>query len=233
MRRTDVPTQRRPRRRQVSQGMRVGNGRTAADAFGFGVGAIVILHESPGPSIAYLLPTDRMKNETPQSKMLQVEHPPGRVRHRRGTSASGGPNNPSPTVIPDLGVGPLMLSKIRLGREALEVRAGGHTRPSRLTSHPRPPYTVIPSSKCPHPSGFSLQASINQNGYEFNQLSIMFNQVQSTINQPQSIDNQEQSLFNHNLDPHPYIHPLPPHPPIPDNGPQAAALMHILGGETL
>ena len=214
MRRTDVPTQKRPRRRQVSQGMRVGNGRTAADVIhplwwttSVGVGAIEILHPSPGPSIAYLLPTDRMKNETPQSKMLQV-------RHRRGTSASGGPNNPSPTVIPDLGVGPLMLSKIRLGREALEVRAGGHTRPSRLTSHPRPPYTVIPSSKCPHPSGFSLQASINQNGYEFNQLSIMFNQVQSTTNQPQSIDNQEQSLFNHNLDPHPPA-PLAPSSPHP------------------
>ena len=50
---------------------------------------------------------------------------------------------------------------------------GGHTRPSRLTSHPRPPYAVIPSSKCPRPSSFSLQASFNQNSYEFNQPSII------------------------------------------------------------
>ena len=65
-----------------------GYGRTAADVIdplwwttSVGVDAIVILHQSLGPSIANPSPLDR--TETPQSKMLQV-------RRRRGTSASGG-----------------------------------------------------------------------------------------------------------------------------------------------
>ena len=80
MRRADVPTQRRPRQRQVSQGMREGKGRTAADATSVGVGAIEVLHPSPGHSIADPKPNkqNRMQTQTPQ------------------------PNNPSPTAIPDV-----------------------------------------------------------------------------------------------------------------------------------
>ena len=66
MRRTDVPTQRRPRHRQVSQGMREGKGRTAADAASVGVGAIEILHPSPGPPSPTQNPTDKMQTQTPQ-----------------------------------------------------------------------------------------------------------------------------------------------------------------------
>ena len=77
---TDVPTQRRPRYRQVSQGMREGKGRTTADATSVGVGAKKVLHPSPGPSIADPKPNrqNKMQTQTPQ------------------------PNNPTPTAIPAL-----------------------------------------------------------------------------------------------------------------------------------
>ena len=49
----------------------VGNGRTAADAFDFGVGAIVILHESPGPSIANPL-TKQTRNPRTYNRTIAV-----------------------------------------------------------------------------------------------------------------------------------------------------------------
>ena len=81
MRGTDVPTQRRPRRRQVSQGMRVGNGRTAADALGIGVGAIEILHESPGPSVADPLQNRQNKMQTQTPQPLPNRHSSLYLRH--------------------------------------------------------------------------------------------------------------------------------------------------------
>ena len=83
MRRADVPTQRRPRHRQVSQGMREGNGRTAADAASVGVGAIEVLHPSPGPSIANPKPNrqNKMQTQTPQPNTPIAAR---LIRHSRG-----------------------------------------------------------------------------------------------------------------------------------------------------
>ncbi len=89
MRRTDVPTQRRPRHRQVSQGMREGKGRTTADAASVGVGAIEILHPSPGPPS----PT-----QTPQPNNLSPTLIPSPLRRgdRLGALPGVGWGVPSP-----------------------------------------------------------------------------------------------------------------------------------------
>ena len=158
-------------------------------------------------------------------------HPPPplpfRCPARNLGSAHSHPSRPTPSpppgepvrqrrIIPNLGVGPLMLSKIRLGREALEVRAGGATPDHPVSpvtpDHPMPSSPpqnapALPVFPCRRHSIKTATNSINHQS--------SFNQVQSTTNQPQSIDNQEQSLFNHNLDPHLPGPPCPLIPPSP------------------
>ena len=135
MRWTDVPTQRRPRHRQVSQGMRVGKGRTAADATSVGVGAIEVLHPSPGPSIAHPKPNKQNENPDPTTEQPLPSYP-------------SFPTQPAPESLPP-------------------NRGGIHPRGVRWDGRPPPRH-----AKSPNLPVFPLQASFNQNSYEFNQCSI-------------------------------------------------------------
>ncbi len=101
MRRADVPTQRRPRHRQVSQGMREGKGRTTADATSVGVGAIEVLHPSPGPPSPTQNPTNKMPTQIPQPNnpppplsVIPAEagiHPSGKITHNPAVHPIPGP----------------------------------------------------------------------------------------------------------------------------------------------
>ena len=82
------------------------------------------LRPSPGPSIACPLPTDKTETQTPQSKMLQAEHPPpeanplslegrGRSLSRVPRGSEGDPPPPYP-YIPPVYLSPSPLKALRV-----------------------------------------------------------------------------------------------------------------------
>ena len=141
MRRADVPTQRRPRQRQVSQGMREGKGRTTADATSVGVGAIGVLHPSPGPSIADPKPNKQNEYPTPTTQQPLPHH--SRLAHPSfpRSRESIPPEQPPPT--PQLSLAPL-----RYSLSSTQYQTTGRGR--RCSSFPLslPPSTKLEGSAC-------------------------------------------------------------------------------------
>ena len=209
-----------------------------------GVGVIVSLRMSPGPSIACSLPSPTVIPSSlhRHARLFIPSFLPGQesipLRHSRPRSGihPAGPLTLSavegkgqtghvPSLVPRQRLRTTVIPRTReesgAGHSVLECASGSTVRPSFLAT--RKDFLLKKAFRRQ-----TIKLAANSINYQST-----FNQVQSTTNQTLSIHNQEQSLFNHNLDPHPYIHPLPPSPSVPDNDPQAAALMPILGGETL